>query len=244
MVFVKINDEIKQLIKTAALKQLLGCEIHCDKQMISYNDLELLITVLNKRIKDGKLKELSTLTLREIVERSQVLFIDTHFCNQNLKFEDEVKEPEKITKKQEENTDNFKELKEKFEKKYPLTEDEIKKHEKLMFNVRNRVERRKYNKMVGDNEYGEGHVRGEMQNYHQSLAFGSSFITLMFLGFAMGYYVGKYFFQLPDIQCYILSMVVGIGTLILETILYIVKVEKIEGDQRKKENKAKLYKLD
>ena len=96
--------------------------------------------------------------------------------------------------------------------------------------------------MVGVSEYGEGETRGDMQQYHQSLAFGSSFITLMFLGFAMGYYLGKYFFQLPDLQCYILSITIGIGTLILETILYIVKVEKIEADERKKEkrlNKAK-----
>jgi hydrogenase/urease accessory protein HupE len=89
-----------------------------------------------------------------------------------------------------------------------------------------------------------------MQQYHTSLAFGTSFITLMFLGFALGYYLGKYFLVLPDIQCYILSIVVGIGTMILETVLYIIKVEKIEGEERKRMakkhnfNKVQINKID
>eukprot|EP00343_Euplotes_focardii_P011421 CAMPEP_0205830898 /NCGR_PEP_ID=MMETSP0206-20130828/42446_1 /ASSEMBLY_ACC=CAM_ASM_000279 /TAXON_ID=36767 /ORGANISM="Euplotes focardii, Strain TN1" /LENGTH=98 /DNA_ID=CAMNT_0053134983 /DNA_START=80 /DNA_END=373 /DNA_ORIENTATION=- len=98
--------------------------------------------------------------------------------------------------------------------------------------------------MVGMSEYGEGETRQDMQQYHESLAFGTSFISLMFLGFAMGYYLGKYFFQLPDIQCLILSLVIGILTIILETVLYIVKVEKIEAAERKKEKNAKLLKTD
>jgi len=98
--------------------------------------------------------------------------------------------------------------------------------------------------MVGIPDDDEGETRKDMQQFQQSMAFGSSFITLMFLGFAMGYYLGKYFFQLNDVHCLILSMIVGIATLILETIIYIIKVEKIEADQRKKEKKAKLLKID
>ena len=66
----------------------------------------------------------------------------------------------------------------------------------------------------------------------------------MFLGFALGFYLGKYIFLLKDIHCYILSIIVGVGTMILETVLYIIKVEKIEGDERKKDVKTNLHKLD
>jgi len=33
--------------------------------------------------------------------------------------------------------------------------------------------------------------RGEIKDYSESLAFATSFITLMFLGFVLGYFIGK-----------------------------------------------------
>ena len=90
----------------------------------------------------------------------------------------------------------------------------------------------------------ESEARKGVQQFHTSVAFGTSFITLMFLGFALGFYLGKYIFQLKDVHCYVLSIIVGVSTMILETVLYIIKVEKIEGDERKKEVKTSLHKLD
>jgi len=58
------------------------------------------------------------------------------------------------------------------------------------------------------------------------MAFGTSFITLMFLGFVLGYFIGKLLFQFEETECYVCSIVIGILTLMLETILYIIKAEK------------------
>mmetsp|Transcript_33342 Transcript_33342/g.38275 ORF Transcript_33342/g.38275 Transcript_33342/m.38275 type:complete len:100 (+) Transcript_33342:348-647(+) len=99
--------------------------------------------------------------------------------------------------------------------------------------------------MIGLPEDGiQGDTRKDMQAFHTSIAFGTSYITLMFLGFILGFYIGKYAFGLKDLYCYMLSLFIGILTMILETILYIIKVEKIEGNERKREVKANLHKID
>ena len=69
-------------------------------------------------------------------------------------------------------------------------------------------------------------ARGEVKEYSETMAFATSFVTLMFLGFVMGYYVGQYLFQWPDTWCYFMSIGCGIVTIILETVLYIIKIEK------------------
>ena len=69
------------------------------------------------------------------------------------------------------------------------------------------------------------------------MAFGFGFITLMFLGFICGYMLGKHVFELNETQCLLLSLVVGIGTIFLETIMFIIKMEKLEAMDRYEESK-------
>ena len=260
MVYVRISQEIKELIQKAKLNRLLGCEKYWDKQIISYDDLDLLIAVLNKRIEQNNTKAIldkdvakqQKIVLQKVVEGSQILFIKDHFCNNSLKVDDKLDETkdwdssnDKNTEKSDK-TETFGEIKKRYEKEHPQTKEDIIKHEKNMNQIRARVERKKYNKMVGitDEDDITGQAGKGMRQYHESLAFGTSFITLMFLGFVLGYYIGKYAFALKEIHWLILSMVVGIATMILETVLYIIKVERIEADQRRKLNKTKLNKKD
>lgn len=48
----------------------------------------------------------------------------------------------------------------------------------------------------------------------------------MFLGFILGYFIGKVALSLEESQCWVCSIIIGILTLMLETVLYIIKVEK------------------
>ena len=92
-------------------------------------------------------------------------------------------------------------MKSRFEKEHPQSKTEIKQHQELMSRIRGRVERKKYNKMLGKGEgWDDSEASKGVQQYHTSLAFGTSFITLMFLGFALGFYLGKFFFLLEEIQ--------------------------------------------
>ena len=60
------------------------------------------------------------------------------------------------------------------------------------------------------------------------MAFGFGFISLMFLGFATGYFFGKFVLELDEVPSLIVSLVVGICTLIVEAFLLIIKMDKME----------------
>lgn len=95
----------------------------------------------------------------------------------------------------------FGEVKKRFEQEHPISEADVKKNETIMNRIKARVERKKYNAMVGHPDDGfNSEVRQGVKQYQESLAFGSSFITLMFLGFILGFYIGKYAFGLSEIH--------------------------------------------
>ena len=67
------------------------------------------------------------------------------------------------------------------------------------------------------------------------MAFGFGFITLMFLSFICGYLLGKKVFGLDETNSLILSLIVGMGTIILETILFVIRMEKMDAQTRFRE---------
>jgi len=71
------------------------------------------------------------------------------------------------------------------------------------------------------------------------LTYGIGFISLMFLGFLSGFMVGQYYFKYEFKDCMILSLVVGIATLLLETVLMILRIEKM--DRAKAAQKRRRY---
>ena len=77
------------------------------------------------------------------------------------------------------------------------------------------------------------------QEFRFTLAFGFGFITLMFLAFACGYLLGKKVFNLDETNSLILSLVVGMGTIILETILFVIRMEKMDANSRVRERTKK-----
>lgn len=68
------------------------------------------------------------------------------------------------------------------------------------------------------------------------MTYGIGFITLTFLGFLSGYMIGVYFFKFNFRDSLIVSIAVGAATLILETLLMILRIHKMENmAARKKE---------
>jgi hypothetical protein len=60
----------------------------------------------------------------------------------------------------------------------------------------------------------------------------------MFLAFACGYALGKKVFGMNETNSLILSLVVGMGTIILETILFVIRMEKMDDHARKHQTKV------
>jgi membrane protein DedA with SNARE-associated domain len=85
------------------------------------------------------------------------------------------------------------------------------------------------------NDPEDDHELKAKQEFRFTLAFGFGFITLMFLAFACGYLLGKKVFNLSETGSLILSLVVGMSTIILETILFVIRMEKMDAQSRKKE---------
>jgi membrane protein DedA with SNARE-associated domain len=72
----------------------------------------------------------------------------------------------------------------------------------------------------------------QKQEFRFTLAFGFGFISLMFLAFICGYFLGKKIMGLSETGSLIMSLIVGIGTIILETILFLIRMEKLENQDR------------
>jgi hypothetical protein len=51
----------------------------------------------------------------------------------------------------------------------------------------------------------------------------------MFLSFICGYFLGKKIFGLSETGSLIMSLVIGIGTIIMETILFLIRMEKLDA---------------
>jgi len=60
----------------------------------------------------------------------------------------------------------------------------------------------------------------------------------MFLSFICGYFLGKKIFGLSETGSLIMSLVIGIGTIIMETILFLIRMEKLDSQDRMRKTKA------
>ena len=53
----------------------------------------------------------------------------------------------------------------------------------------------------------------------------------MFLSFACGYLLGKHILGYSETESMVLSLIMGIGSIILETVLFILKMERLEREE-------------
>ena len=60
----------------------------------------------------------------------------------------------------------------------------------------------------------------------------------MFLSFICGYFLGKKIFGLSETGSLIMSLVMGIGTIIMETILFLIRMEKLDSQDRMRKTKT------
>ncbi|EAR97691.2 endoplasmic reticulum-based factor for assembly of V-ATPase (macronuclear) [Tetrahymena thermophila SB210] len=97
-----------------------------------------------------------------------------------------------------------------------------------------RIEERKYQKMMGKDK-GQS-IGADIRDMEKSISFGVSFIFTFFLSGVSGYFIGKHILEWNEGLCMILAVVSLIGTLILESTLFIVKTwknDKIAQEKQK-----------
>lgn len=54
MVYFKLTQDLLDLIYASHLEGLVACEIHCDRQYISFSDLEKVLHKLRREVIDAK----------------------------------------------------------------------------------------------------------------------------------------------------------------------------------------------
>ena len=95
-----------------------------------------------------------------------------------------------------------------------------------------KVDARAYHKLTGniagfDNK-GELERRHAFQESQFTMTFGFGMITLMFLGFVSGYFVGSVILEWDQLNSIFMSLFVGITTIIVEMLLMIFRISKFD----------------
>ena len=72
------------------------------------------------------------------------------------------------------------------------------------------------------------------------LTYGFGFISLMFLGFLSGYMLGKYALRLNEEYSLILSLIVGVSTIMLEVTLMLWRIYKADQMKERLQHERKL----
>lgn len=204
------------------------------------------------------LKKWEKLDIKQIAAEQEVLFIDQHYCNDNLKacevdedegFRDEnfKLKPQEIIKKNDSKRFTLKEAEREWGETKEQERFRLENNKIALQEIQNKIERRKYLEMTKDIKYNDPEDDADFkvkQEFRFTVAFGFGFITLMFLAFACGYLLGKKVFNLNETNSLILSLIMGMGTIILETILFVIRMEKMDAQSRVKEQRSNSNKRD
>ena len=106
------------------------------------------------------------------------------------------------------------------------------------------VERKKYNELTaniaGFENKGEVEKRHAKQESQFTMMFGFGFITMMFLGFVSGYFVGTKILEWDPLPSMFMSLFVGIVTLLVEAFLMIFRIQKLDKAQAMERKRIKL----
>ena len=77
----------------------------------------------------------------------------------------------------------------------------------------------------------------EIKGYETSVKFASSFIVILFGSACLGYYLGSEIFGWKSEFCLALSGIMIFCSIVVETLLFIIKEEKTEMNKRKQKSK-------
>lgn len=105
-------------------------------------------------------------------------------------------------------------------------------------------ERRKYlamtSNIAGFANASDLERRHDMQDTRFALTFGLGFITVMFLGFLSGYLIARRVLGWEQIDSLLLSLAIGITTLITEMLLMIFRIDKFTSIKERERKRLKI----
>ena len=94
--------------------------------------------------------------------------------------------------------------------------------------------------IAGFENKGDLEQRHAKQENHFTLTFGFGFITMMFLGFVSGYFLGTRILGWDPLPSVFVSLAVGITTIMVEMILMMFRLEKFEKMRASERKRLKM----
>ena len=95
-----------------------------------------------------------------------------------------------------------------------------------------KVDRKKYHELTGNiagfQNQSDLEQRHAKQEYQFTMTFGFGMISLMFLGFVSGYFLGRLVFEWDPLESIFVSLFVGITTIMVEMMLMIFRINKFD----------------
>ena len=221
MGYFRITRRIYKYIELAQLEKLIGCSKFCDKQIISYEHLELLVDVIKNEMKKKGEKGIENANIDEnIEENTKPLDTNTENANNNktkssasvtIRWLLENQPPLNIKEhlcniNLQESKFTYKDIIQRHTdidyskvKLDHISEGELKKQEKMfhkrMGEIQQRREQREYDRMVanlGPKKDSKYQIGKELRQMKSGMDYAANFILSFFLSFALGYFMGKY----------------------------------------------------
>lgn len=201
MIYLKINDKIRELLDKIKDSFKLGCKYYCNKQIIALDEFELMRKELNLK----NILKLSDNEYKELISSTESIYLsNTHICNSHEsesdnedKILEELKKDKINTSKK---TDYFEYLKHSdFEEEYL------------------RRKREEDDLIKSNSELSKSKAEN-------SISYAFSMVGSVFLLALGSFYLGKYFFNMNDSNTYKLVLVITIIVLLSEMILILLKM--------------------
>jgi hypothetical protein len=203
MIYLKINEKIRELLDLIKHNFKLGCKYYCPKQIIALDEFELM----RKELILKNIKKITDEEFKQLIASTESFYLhNTHSCqNQEPESEDESKLLEELKK---DKINPSKKI-EYFETmKYNEFEEEY---------LRKKKEEEE--SMKSKSEFSK--IRSE-----SSISYAFSMIGSLFLLASGSYYLGKYFLNMSESNTYKLVLVITIIVLISEMVLLVLKMNK------------------
>lgn len=186
--------------------------------------------------------------MSDLKGKIEVIPIQNHFCNKGeliSGMDGEEQRMAVIKKHDQSQAENLKQIEEKFAE---TPEQKLLREEKNAENIeriRTKIARREYDKIISGSTdedkkgyYGFGKeihafksakaTQEEKSEFRFTMVYGFGFITMMFLGFLSGYFIGSIVLGLDTTNSLILSIFVGTITMFMEAILMIIRIHQAD----------------
>lgn len=228
MLYLKVNEKIRELMDLVKDSFKLGCKDYCKYKLIALDEFELL----RKELEYKNLKKISDEEYKELIKSTEsVYFHNTHVCFDPNSSKAPTVESDGVPDEEEILREFQKDKIREINKKRPYFEAKMPDHDEFEY----------IRKMQEESDPSKSKSELAKMRTESSLTYALSMVGSLLLLALGGYYLGKYFLGMSDSNTYKLVLVITIVVMLSEMILLILKLnreteKKLQTNKKLREN--------